>query len=178
MIGKELGKGHTARVFEGRTQEGEVVAIKCINPGRTASRYYSSEIKALDSLSGLAYVVQLRNHHLHLDAPAHLKSHQIVLEYCPNGDLHGLVEKYGMGIPESLARTFARQILISVNSFHSRGIAHMDIKLENIMLQSEGDLSVVKLIDFGLSRNISCSEDIRSLCSGTPFYIAPEVINL
>ena len=36
----------------------------------------------------------------------------------------------------------------------------------------------MKLIDFGLSRNLTCSEDIRSLCSGTPFYIAPEVINL
>ena len=46
------------------------------------------------------------------------------------------------------------------------------------MLQNEGDTSIVKLIDFGLSRNISCSEEVRSLCSGTPFYIAPEVINL
>ena len=36
----------------------------------------------------------------------------------------------------------------------------------------------MKLIDFGLSRNLTCSEDIRSLCSGTPFYIAPEEINL
>jgi serine/threonine protein kinase len=69
-------------------------------------------------------------------------------------------------------------MFIALNYLHSQKICHRDIKLENIMLQSEGDLSVVKLIDFGLSRNISCSEDIRSLCSGTPFYIAPEVINL
>ena len=67
---------------------------------------------------------------------------------------------------------------MSLNYLHSQKICHRDIKLENIMLQNEGDSSVVKLIDFGLSRNIACSEEIRSLCSGTPFYIAPEVINL
>lgn len=45
------------------------------------------------------------------------------------------------------------------------------------MLQREGDLSNVKLIDFGLSRDIGASGTVKSLCSGTPFYIAPEVID-
>jgi len=38
-------------------------------------------------------------------------------------------------------------------------------------------LSNLKLIDFGLSRDIGASGTVKSLCSGTPFYIAPEVIN-
>lgn len=38
-------------------------------------------------------------------------------------------------------------------------------------------MSNLKLIDFGLSRDIGASGTVKSLCSGTPFYIAPEVIN-
>lgn len=38
-------------------------------------------------------------------------------------------------------------------------------------------MSNIKIIDFGLSRDISATSTVKSLCSGTPFYIAPEVIN-
>jgi serine/threonine protein kinase len=44
------------------------------------------------------------------------------------------------------------------------------------MLVEDGDSSRLKLIDFGLARDISNDDNKHILCSGTPYYIAPEVI--
>lgn len=69
------------------------------------------------------------------------------------------------------------QCLSALNYLGDNNICHRDIKLENIMLQRNNNLSNIKLIDFGLSRDIGANSTVKSLCSGTPFYIAPEVIN-
>jgi serine/threonine protein kinase len=44
------------------------------------------------------------------------------------------------------------------------------------MLLEDGNSSNIKLIDFGLARDISSQKNLNNLCSGTPFYIAPEVL--
>ena len=51
------------------------------------------------------------------------------------------------------------------------------------MLQNKDDVSNISIIDFGLSRELKNTEDQLIIqeggqCSGTPCYIAPEVINL
>jgi calcium-dependent protein kinase len=66
--------------------------------------------------------------------------------------------------------------LLALNYLHLKNICHRDIKLENIMLLEDGDSSCLKLIDFGLARDISDNKNKNILCSGTPYYIAPEVI--
>lgn len=54
---------------------------------------------------------------------------------------------------------------------HSRGILHRDIKLDNILLTSEGD---IKICDFGVSKLVKPGEIMTEQC-GTPAYIAPEI---
>ena len=68
-------------------------------------------------------------------------------------------------------------MLGALNYLNLHNICHRDIKLENIMLMNDADLSNLRLIDFGLSRNVEKTSNMKSLCSGTPFYIAPEVLN-
>ncbi len=48
---------------------------------------------------------------------------------------------------------------------------HRDIKLDNILLTSQGD---VKICDFGVSKLVEKNEVMKEQC-GTPAYIAPEV---
>ena len=55
---------------------------------------------------------------------------------------------------------------------HHKRVLHRDIKLDNILLTSEGD---VKICDFGVSRQIKRGETIKHQC-GTPAYIAPEIL--
>ena len=58
---------------------------------------------------------------------------------------------------------------------HSKHIAHLDLKPENIMLKSP-DSHHLKLIDFGLSRKIKPGEEVREML-GTPEFVSPEVVN-
>ena len=58
---------------------------------------------------------------------------------------------------------------------HSKNIAHLDLKPENIMLKNENG-HLLKLIDFGLSRKIKPGEEVREML-GTPEFVSPEVVN-
>ncbi|XP_035536914.1 death-associated protein kinase 2-like [Morone saxatilis] len=78
---------------------------------------------------------------------------------------------------ESEAIEFMKQILEGLGFMHSKNIAHFDLKPENIMLADKvSPQHNVKLIDFGLAHHFNQGEEYRST-SGTPQYIAPEVIN-
>ena len=57
-----------------------------------------------------------------------------------------------------------------------RGIAHRDLKLENLLLQSPSDITKVKIADFGLAKK--ARENAMDTICGTPQYVAPEVIQV
>ena len=79
-----------------------------------------------------------------------------------------------------------RQIISALNYLHSHGIVHRDIKPENILvvksdkkskIKYDKDEINIKLIDFGAS-NFFKSNEILTLKVGSPYYIAPEVLNM
>lgn len=49
---------------------------------------------------------------------------------------------------------------------------HRDLKLENLLLVNRGDLSHIKIVDFGLAKHTTGTA--RTVC-GTPQFVAPEV---
>ena len=57
---------------------------------------------------------------------------------------------------------------------HGKGIAHRDLKFENILLKDK-NYDKIKISDFGLSRIIKEGSFMQTIC-GTPEYIAPEVL--
>lgn len=59
----------------------------------------------------------------------------------------------------------------AINHCHAQGVIHRDIKPENIMITDQGS---VRLIDFGLSR-ASKTKNLTDM-AGTPYYMAPEVL--
>ena len=58
---------------------------------------------------------------------------------------------------------------------HNNRICHRDIKPENFLLYKPDDDSHIKLIDFGLAKRVNPNE-IMNKPNGTPYYIAPEVL--
>ena len=52
-------------------------------------------------------------------------------------------------LPEDLAKSLFRQAIEALSYSHENGFAHLDLKLENVMISSSGKL---KIIDFGLCR--------------------------
>lgn len=95
----------------------------------------------------------------------------IVMEYCSCGTLETLITR-GRALGEAEAKPVVRQICLALSHIHSLGIAHRDLKLENILV---GDRGVVKLADFGFCRELTQGELMRTQC-GSPLFAAPEIV--
>jgi calcium-dependent protein kinase len=67
-----------------------------------------------------------------------------------------------------------RKLFRAVNHCHANNIVHRDIKPENIMIGKDGEM---KLIDFGLSKRNTTKNSHLSSIAGTPYYMAPEVLD-
>ena len=106
----------------------------------------------------------------------------LVMELCGGGHLGKLLISRSVHninkmqcIDEEWAKLLCRQLLSAVCHLHERGIAHRDIKLQNILLERSGDRNAqVKLIDFGYASRFIGACPMRTVC-GTPYTTAPEV---
>ena len=89
----------------------------------------------------------------------------LVLEYCSGGNLAQRVP-----MEEKNTTVVIRKVLSAVSYLHSMGLAHRDIKLENIMFDSTKE---VKLIDFGLAA-VFLADEYKADKVGTLYSMAPQ----
>jgi len=101
----------------------------------------------------------------------------LVMEYFGGCDLFSSLEDRSYKpYSEQVAKEIFKQVFAAVTHCHQRGIAHRDIKLENILLDKDGR---IKLIDFGLCDYVmDVGNAIRLCCDsvGSPAYISPEIL--
>jgi tetratricopeptide (TPR) repeat protein len=70
------------------------------------------------------------------------------------------------------------QALTGIEEAHLAGVVHADLKADNIILdQRRAGIDVVKIVDFGIARLVTGARDEDRSISGTPEYMAPEVIS-
>mmetsp|Transcript_41786 Transcript_41786/g.37212 ORF Transcript_41786/g.37212 Transcript_41786/m.37212 type:complete len:202 (-) Transcript_41786:252-857(-) len=72
----------------------------------------------------------------------------ILFDLAPYGDFFDLNKKIKNDTNEKIARTFFHQLIEGIEYLHSRGIAHLDLKLQNLLLGEDYEL---KITDFDMS---------------------------
>lgn len=98
----------------------------------------------------------------------------ILMEYCKLGSLRDLMDFRGETLNEDQVCLVMNDVLKALKLLHSKRIIHRDIKGANILLSTTG---ICKITDFGVSRQLSQSNSFSVSQAGTPYWMAPEVIN-
>ncbi|EGC34518.1 hypothetical protein DICPUDRAFT_48249 [Dictyostelium purpureum] len=169
QFGESVGKGAFGKVFKAlNTETGDFCAIKQIEKGMISEKQLPAilhEIKLLQTLQHPNIVKFIESH----ETPRYL---YFALEFIEGGSLAKITKRYGC-FQEPLLSRYINQVLKGLAYLHDKGVIHRDIKGDNILITKEG---VIKLADFG-----SCTYsaiDRKLTVVGTPFWMAPEVIQM
>ncbi|CAH0563333.1 unnamed protein product [Brassicogethes aeneus] len=182
----ELQKKYEVGEFLGRGAVGEVrlvyektttkkFAVKKITKGK----FNTSRLHDLNHPSKIYSEINILQH---LNHPCVISMREIVeteedvfiiLEYMEGGELTSRIEKFHLSEP--LVKYYFYQMVLAVKHLHDNNVTHRDLKPENVLLSSNRMDCLLKVSDFGLSKE---SEDniMRTMC-GTMCYVAPEIID-
>ncbi|RQM29991.1 hypothetical protein B5M09_009661 [Aphanomyces astaci] len=145
------------------THSGDLVAVKRIHLSAVSEVVEKAVHERMSSHGGHSHVLRLRQSFIQQGYD------HLVMDYCQNGDLFDLVSNAGMLHPD-VAQRYFRQIVHGVAFMHSRGVAHRDVSLENVLLDDKNNCHVS---DFGLA---AATTELRTDVVGKPFYMAPEIV--
>lgn len=154
--------------YNNRTTEG-LYAVKVFQRAGLKPKDDESvlnEVALMQSLMGNKYVVQV------LDFYEEEDYFYVVMEYYAGGDLFDRIVQL-VHYTEYDARALAIVLLKAVGSIHECGIAHRDIKPQNLFLSSTSDNTSIRVGDFGFAKRVHTPESLTSRV-GTPTYVAPE----
>ncbi|KAJ3451287.1 protein kinase [Anaeramoeba flamelloides] len=171
LIGDIIGEGSYGKVhLATHVPTQELVAIKSINKSRFQLRekYTIQFFRELEILEKLDHPNIIR----FFDFVETKTSWLIVQEYSNGGELFDYLVQ-NKKLKETVARKYFGQLLEGIEYCHNYNIVHRDLKLENLLLDSDLNL---KIIDFGFSNFEKKDELLKTFC-GSPSYSAPEILN-
>jgi len=164
----QIGEGSSGTVFKGYSSNSDdKVAIKVI-PFKEKTR------KEVESIQN-EILMQKTSPHPNIVAykGAYMKNSQlwVVMEYLNGGSLTDLISVCRMTEPQIAC--VCKEIIKALIYIHNMMRIHRDIKSDNILLSTEGD---VKLADFGYCAQLTETANKRNSVVGTPYWMAPELI--
>jgi len=170
--------------FERRLGAGKfgVVNQVCLNKDRN-QKYAVKSIKIESIMSELKLIENELDIIRQVDHPNIIKHYEsyndgeylhIVTELCTGGELFERIARKGK-FTESESAKIMEKILTAISFLHNLEICHRDIKPENFMFNSSDPDAEIKIIDFGLSTKFISEKSMKDIV-GTPFYVAPEVL--
>ena len=168
-IGKVVGVGSFAKVrLAWHKLTGQAIAIKTYEKSKMKDashlRRVQQEIKVMEKLNHPRLIRLFET----LESPKRI---HLIMEFVSAGNLCSYVKRRRR-LPEEEARKIFYQISVALSYMHEVEIIHRDVKLENVLLDKDGNS---KLIDFGFSVFSKDKKALKVFC-GTPSYMAPEIV--
>ena len=173
-----LGEGGMGIVFQAtHVRLGQRVAIKMLHPAMLSKpeivERFEREARAAAQLrsTNAVRVVDVDV------TPDHLP--YMVMEFLDGHDLAAELERRGR-FSVADAVDCVLQACTAMSEAHALGIVHRDLKPSNLFLAREGEATVVKVLDFGISKMAATELDVHVTSTlatmGTPLYMSPEQI--
>ena len=176
-IKKLIGHGGMGRVYLGRDEQlDRDVAIKLMHPSRAkdevSRKRFLRESRATAAVNhpNVITILQVGEH----DGLPY-----IVMQHVEGPNLADYRNQCGGKIAVSEAVRISQEIAEGLSAAHENGLIHRDIKPDNILL--EGIKKRVRIIDFGLAREVDAEEarlTADGAVIGTPAYMSPERIGV
>ncbi|XP_076038895.1 serine/threonine-protein kinase 3-like isoform X2 [Oratosquilla oratoria] len=162
----KLGEGSYGSVYKALHKEsGQVLAIKQV-PIDTDLQEIIKEISIMQQCDSPHVVKYYGSYFKNSDL-------WIVMEYCGAGSVSDIMRLRKKTLTEDEIATVLYDTLRGLEYLHLRRKIHRDIKAGNILLNTQGH---AKLADFGVAGQLSDTMAKRNTVIGTPFWMAPEVI--
>ena len=174
----KLGQGAFGTVFKAvHPLIGKVVAIKVL------ARKFSVDPEMVSRFIAEARAVnQIRHRHI-IDIFSFGKlddgRQYYVMEYLDGEPLDVMLDRE-QRIPVGDALSILRSIAKALDAAHAKGIAHRDLKAENVFLGRDSDGGLFpKLLDFGIAKLMAPEDGLKHKTRtgapiGTPYYMSPE----
>ena len=170
-VDREIARGGAARVYAGRAPGGHPVAVKILHPELAVS------VTAERFLREVQFLRRITHPHIGrvLDSGEADYLLYFVMDWIEGPTLRQHVEKVRRASLSDVHR-IARDLLNALGYAHDLGIAHRDVKPENVVLAANGAV----LLDFGIAKAIAESGVTRLTRSGftvgTSAYMSPEQV--
>ncbi|XP_061521947.1 myosin-IIIa isoform X1 [Phycodurus eques] len=175
-IVETIGKGTYGKVYKVLSKvDGSKAAVKVLDPIHDIDEEIEAEYNILKALSDHANVVKFYGMFYKKDAKCGDQL-WLVLELCNGGSVTDLAKgllRRGERVDEAIVAFILHQALMGLQHLHVNKTIHRDVKGNNILLTTHGG---IKLVDFGVSAQLTNTRLRRNTSVGTPFWMAPEVI--
>jgi serine/threonine protein kinase/polyhydroxyalkanoate synthesis regulator phasin len=171
-IVEELGRGQFGKVFKGvKKDTGEPVAIKCVPIDLDADE---------ETFRPIAKEIQMLKDCNHPNIVgfygAYIKENElwIVMEFCDAGSCAKMMTRMGKHLEEDQIAAVLYQTLLALEYLNNSKKIHRDIKADNILLKANGE---AKVADLGVAAQLKNTSDYQKTATGTPYWMAPELVN-
>uniref|UniRef100_A0A671RKA5 non-specific serine/threonine protein kinase n=1 Tax=Sinocyclocheilus anshuiensis TaxID=1608454 RepID=A0A671RKA5_9TELE len=171
-----IGKGTYGKVYKVLNRvNGSKAAVKILDPIHDIDEEIEAEYNILKTLSDHSNVVKFFGMFYKKDVKIGDQL-WLVLELCNGGSVTDLAKgmlKRGDRMEEPIIAYILHEALMGLQHLHINKTIHRDVKGNNILLTTGGG---IKMVDFGVSAQLTNTRLRRNTSVGTPFWMAPEVI--
>ncbi|KAI5675467.1 hypothetical protein M9H77_06417 [Catharanthus roseus] len=170
QLGRTIGEGNFAKVKLAKNiKNGQYVAIKIIDKNLILKNNLINQVQREIRTMKLLHhpnIVRI------FEVIGTKTKIYIVMEYVTGGPLSDKLS-YWTKFNETEARRQFQQLIDAIDHCHCKGVYHRDLKPQNLLLDSKGN---VKVSDFGLSALRKQPGSLLSTACGSPSYVAPELL--